>query len=62
LQQFETKIELNSPQTILKKGYTMTKTEDGKFLMRASEAKSGERITTYFYDGEIFSEVKEIKK
>ena len=62
LQQIETKIELNSPQTILKKGYTMTKTEDGKFLMRASEAKSGERITTYFYDGEIFSEVKEIKK
>lgn len=62
LQQVETKIELNSPQAVLKKGYTITKTEDGKLLKSALDAKSGERITTYFYDGEVLSEIKEIKK
>lgn len=62
LQQVETKIELNSPQAVLKKGYTITKTGDGKLLKSALDAKSGERITTYFYDGEVLSEIKEIKK
>ncbi|MBQ3655223.1 MAG: exodeoxyribonuclease VII large subunit [Bacteroidales bacterium] len=62
LEQIETKIELNSPKTILKKGYTVTKTEDGGFLMSASGVKNGQKITTYFYDGEVLSEVKEVKK
>lgn len=57
LDMFEKHLQLSSPENILKKGYTLTM-KDGKVIKEKDTLKSGDKITTTFYDGEIESIVK----
>ena len=53
----EKTLEIQSPERILRKGYTLTLL-DGKPLRSASGAKSGDKITTEFIDGQVQSIVQ----
>lgn len=57
LDMFEKHLQLSSPENILKKGYTLTM-KDGKVIKQKDTLKSGDKIMTTFYDGEIESIVK----
>jgi len=52
LQVKEQYIELISPENILKKGYTLT-LKDKKIIKSVADVKSGDKLTTHFYDGKI---------
>lgn len=45
-------LKLVSPETILKKGYSLT-LKNSKIVKSKSEVKKGDKLTTRFYDGEI---------
>lgn len=57
LQLFDRIISSESPENILKKGYTIT-LKNGKIIKNSSQLKKGEQITTHFSDGNIESIVK----
>lgn len=57
LENREQLLKLISPENILKKGYTLT-IKDNKIVKKSTDLKSGDKITSCFYDGEIVSEVK----
>ncbi|MDD2798296.1 MAG: exodeoxyribonuclease VII large subunit [Bacteroidales bacterium] len=48
---FEQTILLSSPETMLKKGFSLT-LKNGKVVRSATELQTGEKITTFFADGE----------
>lgn len=54
----ETKVKAADPATALAKGYSLTLTAEGKFVRTASQLKSGDKLTTRFKDGEVFSVVQ----
>lgn len=54
-------LDLVNPQNILKKGFSITYSNDGKILKDMSKIKVGDTIKTKVVDGEIVSNVKEIK-
>lgn len=51
------KVEILSPQSTLKRGYSLTKV-NGRALTAASAVKSGDEIVTFLSDGTITSTVK----
>jgi exodeoxyribonuclease VII large subunit len=53
----EKSVQLSSPETLLKRGFTLVSL-NGKIIKTAAELKSGSRIETHFYDGKISSVVK----
>jgi len=53
----ESKINLLKPENILKKGYSIS-TVDGKILRSADVVKSGQRLKTKLYKGEIESVIE----
>ncbi len=53
----ESKISLLKPENILKKGYSIS-TVDGKILRSADMVKSGQRLKTKLYKGEIESVIE----
>lgn len=54
----ELRVRAADPQTILKKGYSLTLDENGKVVKGAAGLTSGARITTRFADGDIRSIVE----
>lgn len=57
LDMYEKQLAFSSPENILKKGYTLTM-KDGKVIKEHSLLESGDKITTYFADGNIESIVQ----
>ncbi len=51
-------IEALSPLSILSRGYSVTRGEDGMIIRQVSDAKPGDRITTIVSDGSISSVVE----
>lgn len=51
------KLEAVSPLATLKRGYSITQTEQGKVITHTAEVISGERLITRLADGEIHSQV-----
>ncbi|MBI3255518.1 MAG: exodeoxyribonuclease VII large subunit [Candidatus Andersenbacteria bacterium] len=47
-----------SPTNTLKRGYSITKTADGRLVRRKQDVKNGETITSTLQDGNITSQVK----
>lgn len=47
---FEQTIRLSSPETMLRKGFTLT-TKNGKAVRSASDLRAGDQIVTHFADG-----------
>ena len=60
LEMIEKHLELSSPETILKKGYTLTMKE-GKVVKQSNILKDGDKITTIFSDGKVQSVVEKSK-
>ncbi len=54
-------IKANDPQKQLKLGYAIIK-KDGKIIKTIKDVKNEEIIETFFFDGTVFSKVKNIKK
>jgi exodeoxyribonuclease VII large subunit len=53
-------IEIHSPLFLVKYGYTIT-TQNGKRLSSAKNLAVGDKIKTYFHDGEVESEIQRTK-
>ncbi|MGE5280006.1 MAG: exodeoxyribonuclease VII large subunit [Deltaproteobacteria bacterium] len=51
-----------SPLAILGRGYSVTVRADGSLVMRARDAKPGERLTTRLSEGRLDSEVLEVRE
>jgi exodeoxyribonuclease VII large subunit len=58
--EYKTKLELLNPKYILNKGYSITYI-DGKIVKSVKDIKKGNNIKSIFTDGEVISEVKEVK-
>ena len=54
-------IEIHSPQFLLKYGYTIT-TQNGNRLTSVKNLKTGDKIKTYFHDGDVESEILQKSK
>lgn len=54
-------LEALSPLGVLSRGYSVTTTEAGKILQRASQVKPGHRILSRLADGTVISEVIDIR-
>ena len=52
-------VEALSPLSILSRGYSVTRKEDGTIIRKRGDAAPGEIIRTYLVDGCIMSTVKE---
>ncbi|MBB4036458.1 exodeoxyribonuclease VII large subunit [Dysgonomonas hofstadii] len=57
LDMIEKHLELSSPETILRKGYTLTM-KDGKVIKQGNTLEENDEITTIFSDGKVTSVVK----
>lgn len=56
-------LEAVSPQSVLRRGYTMTtRKRDGQPLRSASEVKPGDKLVTRFVDGEVESVAQDSKQ
>lgn len=60
LENMKTKLELLNPENVLKKGYSINLI-DGKIIKSTKNIKKGSILTTRLNDGEITSEIKEVK-
>ena len=57
LQHAEAQLRMLNPKGVLARGYSLTKSRDGKILRSAAEARPGMRLETEFADGAVRSTV-----
>jgi exodeoxyribonuclease VII large subunit len=50
-----------SPEATLKRGFSITRNADGRVLTSATQVKEGDQLRTQLAEGEIFSEVENVK-
>jgi exodeoxyribonuclease VII large subunit len=62
LAQARAKLDLLSPKSTLQRGYSITRTADGKIVKTVKTVKDGDRISTLVVDGEFESEVKPARR
>jgi exodeoxyribonuclease VII large subunit len=55
---FQKLIEMADPKNILKRGFTITRTQGGKIIRSQQEARLAKTLVTVLVDGEITSEVR----
>ena len=62
---FETRLDLAAqklaalgPQAVLKRGYSITRKEDGTVISRVGDTASGETVYVQVQDGMIYTQVK----
>ena len=58
LAQANAKLDLLSPKSTLQRGYSITRTADGRIVKTVKTVKNGDRISTLVVDGEFEAEVK----
>ncbi|MBF0104372.1 MAG: exodeoxyribonuclease VII large subunit [Deltaproteobacteria bacterium] len=51
------KLELLNPQNILKRGFAMARSVDGRMITRKEQTRDTERINLMFYDGEVKTKI-----
>lgn len=54
---FAKRIELLDPRNVMKRGWSITRTRDGRVLRSVADAEPGDRITTQVVDGSVVSTV-----
>ncbi len=59
LEQKRVQLRLLSPQNVLKRGYVLTKSADGRLITRQSQIRVGERLQLIYQDGSVVAEIKE---
>lgn len=52
------KLQALGPQAVLKRGYSITRKQDGSVISRVNQTRSGEMIYVQVQDGMIYTEVK----
>lgn len=52
------KLNALGPQAVLKRGYSITRKQDGSVISRVEQTKPGERVYVQVQDGMIYTEVK----
>ena len=52
------KLQALGPQSVLKRGYSITRKQDGSVISRVNQTRSGETIYVQVQDGMIYTEVK----
>lgn len=52
------KLQALGPQSVLKRGYSITRKQDGSVISRVNQTRSGEMIYVQVQDGMIYTEVK----
>lgn len=57
VEQLASRLDALSPLNVLKRGYSVTRTTDGRVVKQTSDVKSGEEIITRLIDGEVSSQV-----
>lgn len=57
LQLMEQTIEARKPESVLKRGYTLTTTADGKIIRSSKQLTKNDNITTHFADGTVSSTI-----
>lgn len=57
LEEYTKLLKTLSPEKILERGYSITKTNTGKILKSSKELSRGDKIETIFKDGKIISEI-----
>lgn len=57
LQLMEQTIEARKPESVLKHGYTLTTTADGKIIRSSKQLTKNDNITTHFADGTVSSTI-----
>jgi exodeoxyribonuclease VII large subunit len=62
LKHYQQSIDLLNPKNILKKGFSITKRDDGKVIKSIEEVNIDEELITLLVDGEIKSKVKNKQK
>ena len=50
-------IDMASPKNVLKRGFSITRTQDGKVLRSVHGVKRGDTIRSEFLDGEVESNI-----
>jgi exodeoxyribonuclease VII large subunit len=58
LNSYEAQLRVLGPDSVLKRGFSITRGSDGSVLRSVGEAKRGEEITTTLQDGEVRSRVE----
>ena len=56
-----TKLEFSNPMKILSQGYAVV-SKNNESIRTIEKMENGDLIKIRFYDGQVFAEVKEIKK
>lgn len=62
LELLTTKLTSLDPHGVLKRGYSITETEQGRVLLSAQDLKPGDKLITHFAAGSALSQVAEITK
>ena len=57
-----TKLASLDPKAVLRRGYTITETDQGQVLKRAEDLKPGDTLKTYFAAGSVLSQVSTVTK
>jgi len=60
LENIKIKLDLLNPENILEKGYTIT-LKEGNIINKNTKINIGDNLTTRWKNGNIISEVKEVK-
>ena len=58
LARVESALSALSPEATLRRGFSITRTADGRVITSATSLKQGDRLRTQFADGEVEAEVK----
>lgn len=62
IQHVEKLVTLASPVNTLKRGFSITRTADGRILRSAAEADKGDIISSQLYDGTAVSQIQSVSK
>jgi exodeoxyribonuclease VII large subunit len=57
----KSQLRVLNPLAVLGRGYSMTRSAEGKLVRSAHDLGVGERITTHFADGKVISNIEEIE-
>ena len=55
-------LDILSPRNVMKRGYSITTSEDGKVIKNIASVKNNDKIITNLYDGVVVSNVTEVKE
>ncbi len=62
LKRLKAQLRSLNPKAVLQRGYSITRTKDGRVVSRVKNINSGDELNTLLSDGEVISTVKSCKE